>query len=155
MAELIKRYVAAWPVELLKFYRLLLFNFLFSNGDAHLKNFSVMDRSDNDFRLTPAYDLLNTRIHVSDTDFGLDRGLFKLKRREFLKRGEVTGLSFRKFALLIGLPEKIASKELELFTAKHSLINELIDHSFLSERIKRQYLLHYQTRRNRLADMNP
>jgi len=26
-----------------------------------------MDRDKNDFRLTPAYDLLNTRIHADDT----------------------------------------------------------------------------------------
>ncbi len=50
VAELIKKYLPAWQVELLKFYRLILFNFLFSNGDAHLKNFSVIDMGENDFR---------------------------------------------------------------------------------------------------------
>jgi serine/threonine-protein kinase HipA len=28
-----------------------------------------------DHRLSPAYDLLNTRIHVNDEDFALDEGL--------------------------------------------------------------------------------
>lgn len=30
-----------------------------------------------DYALTPAYDLLNTAIHVQDEDFALDVGLFE------------------------------------------------------------------------------
>lgn len=153
IAELIKRYLPAWPVELLKYYRLILFNFLFSNGDAHLKNFSVIDREGNDFHLTPAYDLLNTRIHVDDTDFALDKGLFKTDKSEYFKKGKANGETFRQFGMLIGLPEKIIDKELTTFIAKHPLIDELIDHSFLSEKVKRQYRMLYQTKQNRLADM--
>ncbi|MDL2282886.1 HipA domain-containing protein [Odoribacter sp. OttesenSCG-928-G04] len=153
VSELIKKYLPAWSVELLKFYRLVLFNFLFSNGDAHLKNFSVMDVGNNDFRLTPAYDLLNTMIHVDDTDFALDKGLFKTNRPEYFKGGKANGETFKQFGLLIGLPEKVVDKELFTFTTRHSLIDELIDNSFLSEKIKGQYRMLYQTKRNRLADM--
>lgn len=153
IAELIKKYTTAWSVELLKFYRILLFNFLFSNGDAHLKNFSIIDRGKNDFRLAPAYDLLNTRIHVDDADFALDKGLFKNGTNEFFKEGKAIGTSFKQFGLLTGLPEKIVDKELSFFTVKHTLIDRLISNSFLSEKIKRQYKMLYQTRRNRLADM--
>jgi len=153
ITELIMRFTTAWPVELLKFYRLILFNFLFSNGDAHLKNFSIIERGENDFRLTPAYDLLNTKIHIDDTDFALDKGLFKEGGKEYLKRGNAIGFSFRKFGLLIGLPEKVVNHEIAVFTANHPLTNTLIANSFLSEKIKRQYLILYQTQRNRLADM--
>ena len=153
IAELIKKYLPAWQVELLKFYRLILFNFLFSNGDAHLKNFSVIDMGGNDFHLTPAYDLLNTKIHVDDTDFALNKGLFKTDRPEFFKGGKANGASFREFGLLIGLPEKVVDKELAAFTAKYPLIDKLIDNSFLSEKVKRQYRMLYQAKRNRLADV--
>ena len=153
VAEIIKKFLPAWPVELLKFYRLLLFNFLFSNGDAHLKNFSVIDLGDNDFRLTPAYDLLNTKIHVDDSDFALDKGLFKEEKREYFKHGKANGLSFKYFGMLIGLPEKVVDKELSVYTAKYPLIDSLINNSFLSEKIKRKYLILYNTKRNRLADM--
>lgn len=153
LAELIKKYLPAWPVELLKFYRLLLFNFLFSNGDAHLKNFSVMDMGKNDFRLTPAYDLLNTRIHVNDGDFALDKGLFKTDMPKYFKEGKACGETFRQFGLLIGLPKKIVDKELATYTAEYYLVNELIDNSFLSEEIKGRYRMLYQKRRDRLADM--
>ena len=153
IAGLIKKFMTAVPVELLKFYRLILFNFLFSNGDAHLKNFSIIDRGENDFRLAPAYDLLNTKIHVNDMDFALDRGLFKEERKDFFKGGKAIGATFRQFGILIGLPEKMVDKELSVFTAKHPMITNLIDLSFLSEKIKRQYLMLYQAKRNRLEEM--
>ena len=47
----------------------VVFNFLFSNGDAHLKNFSIIETPLGDFKLSPAYDLLNSRIHIEDKDF--------------------------------------------------------------------------------------
>lgn len=43
IAELIKKYVGAWQIETEKFYNLVVFNFLLSNGDAHLKNFSLLE----------------------------------------------------------------------------------------------------------------
>ena len=74
---LIQKFVSAWRVEIEKYFSLVLFNFLFSNGDAHLKNFSLLESSKGDYLLSPAYDLVNTRLHVNDTFFGLDKGLFE------------------------------------------------------------------------------
>ncbi|SFN87223.1 HipA-like C-terminal domain-containing protein [Salegentibacter flavus] len=48
---------------------------MFSNGDAHLKNFAILETPMGDHWLSPAYDLLNTRIHVDDSDFALEEGL--------------------------------------------------------------------------------
>lgn len=47
----------------------VVFNYLFGNGDAHLKNFSLQATSGGDYVLTPAYDLLHTSIHIDDGDF--------------------------------------------------------------------------------------
>ena len=55
MADIIKQYVSASSVEVLKFFRLVIFNFLFSNGDAHAKNFSLLETPSGDFILAPAY----------------------------------------------------------------------------------------------------
>ena len=60
---LIQKYVSAWRVEIEKYFSLVLFNFLFSNGDAHLKNFSLLESSKGDYLLSPFYDLLNTKFH--------------------------------------------------------------------------------------------
>ncbi|MCK4979660.1 MAG: HipA domain-containing protein, partial [Candidatus Delongbacteria bacterium] len=37
---LVQKYVPAWRVEIEKIFVIVIFNFLFSNGDAHLKNFA-------------------------------------------------------------------------------------------------------------------
>ena len=47
-----------------RFYKVILFNYLFSNGDAHLKNFSLIQTKFGDFRLSPAYDLLCTYLNT-------------------------------------------------------------------------------------------
>ena len=74
MAELMKRYVAAYPVEIEKLYSLIIFNYLICNGDAHLKNFSLFRNEQfGDYTLTPAYDLMNSRIHINiEPDTSLD-----------------------------------------------------------------------------------
>ena len=41
MAELLKRYVNAYSIEVEKYFNIIFFNYLFSNGDSHLKNFSL------------------------------------------------------------------------------------------------------------------
>ena len=65
---LIRKFVPAWRVEIEKYFSLVVFNFLFSNGDAHLKNFPLLESSHGDYLLSPAYDLINTAcmqtIHI-------------------------------------------------------------------------------------------
>ncbi|MDR2969264.1 MAG: HipA domain-containing protein [Tannerellaceae bacterium] len=156
IADLIKLYVPAWRIEMEKFYRLVLFNFIFSNGDAHLKNFSLLETRDGDFRLSPAYDLLNTHIHVDDSDFALAKGLFREPSPELLKFGtKANGASFAAFGHRIGLSEQTVARELARFTADSpaSALESLIARSFLSDKTKKTYLTHYRERRNRLADM--
>ena len=75
IANLIQRGVTAVPLGLDEFFRLTLFNYLVSNGDAHLKNFSRYRLPNGEYQLTPAYDLLNTALHVNDGN-GLALDLF-------------------------------------------------------------------------------
>ncbi|SFH31850.1 serine/threonine-protein kinase HipA [Pontibacter chinhatensis] len=67
IAGIIKATVPAFRVELEKLFSLIVFNYLFSNGDAHLKNFSLIDTAYCDYVLSPAYDLICTRLHVIRT----------------------------------------------------------------------------------------
>ena len=76
VAQLIRQHLPTYRVETEKFFRLVLFNYLFSNGDAHLKNFSIIETLDSDFVLSPAYDLICTRLHLTDSDMALKDGLF-------------------------------------------------------------------------------
>ncbi|MEM9885129.1 MAG: HipA domain-containing protein [Bacteroidota bacterium] len=151
-AALIKKYVAAWKIEMEKFFSLVLFNFLISNGDAHLKNFSLLENPSGDYSLSPAYDLLNTRMHVSDTYFALNEGLFKdgYKSRTQEMYGHPDKDDFVAFGKKIGIKESRIPKLMSPFLEKQPLLLQLVEQSFLSEGAKRGYLIQYNTRRNLL-----
>jgi serine/threonine-protein kinase HipA len=152
LGELLKKYVPAWRVEIEKLYSLIVFNFLFSNGDAHLKNFSLLETPGGDYVLSPAYDLLNTRIHVDDSDFALDGGLFSDGfKSEEMKKSNHPGLNyFQELAGRFGINEKRRDRILAPYLQRQPMVEELTRRSFLNDKIKRAYLLHYQTKRNHL-----
>jgi len=152
MAGLIKRFVSAYRVEMEKLYSLIVFNFLFSNGDAHLKNFSLLETLNGDYVLSPAYDLLNTRIHVDDCDFALDDGLFSDNfQSDEKKKSMHVGLEdFRELAKRFEINEKRRDKILTPFLQTQIMVEELTNRSFLNAKTKRAYLLHYQTKKNQL-----
>lgn len=145
IGQLIRQYVPAWRVEMEKYFTLVLFNFIFNNGDAHLKNFALLETEQGDFILSPAYDLLNTRIHVNDIDFALKRGLFADGRRSILwkKTGHPNRSDFFEFGLALSLPDKRIQKLLEPFMARQEKVAQLIENSFLSSPIKQAYLNYY------------
>lgn len=149
---LIQKYVPAWRVEIEKYFSLVVFNFLFSNGDAHLKNFSLLESSIGDYLFSPAYDLINTKLHVDDSDFALDKGLFadEYKSAEFKKNGHPSKTDFAEFALRIGVTESRIEKLLSPFFEKQNPVETLVSHSFLNAASKKGYLLMYNTKRNYL-----
>jgi serine/threonine-protein kinase HipA len=65
-ARLVRRYADEPGVELVRLLRLLAFNWWVGNGDAHLKNFALLAGLDGRHRLSPAYDLLCTRLVIPD-----------------------------------------------------------------------------------------
>lgn len=152
VGQLLKKYVPAWRVEIEKLYAMIVFNFLFSNGDAHLKNFSLIETPGGDYVLSPAYDLLNTRIHVDDSDFALDGGLFSdgFQSGEKKKSNHPGLQDFRELARRFGINEKRRDKILLPYCQAQPMVEEFIHRSFLNEKCKRAYLLHYQTKRNQL-----
>jgi serine/threonine-protein kinase HipA len=153
MGELLKKYVPAWRVEIEKLYSLVVFNFLFSNGDAHLKNFALVETSGGDYVLSPAYDLLNTKIHVDDSDFALNGGLFSDGfQSDAMKKTNHPGLhDFLELARRFGINEKRRHKILQPYLQLQAMVEELIRRSFLNEKTKRAYLIHSQTKRNQLT----
>lgn len=145
IANIIKRFIPAWRIELVKYFDLILFNFVFSNGDAHIKNFSVIQTPQGDYKLAPAYDLINTSMHIYyDSIFALQKGLYEGWNREM----GADGKDFIHFGKLIGLEEATISKEMDKFCNIYDKTQELIDNSFLSDELKKQYRISYQTRVN-------
>lgn len=150
--ERIRKFVPAWRIEMEKFFCLVAFNYLFSNGDAHLKNFSVMESSMGDPVLSPAYDLITTRLHVDDSDFALSKGLFAdgFRSAAFVKQGHPSKLDFMEFGRRLGLLERRAETLLAPFLMRQPVVEAMIGQSSLSEPGKRAYLLWLQTKRNHL-----
>ena len=143
--ELMKKYLPAYRVENAKLFRRILFNYLFSNGDAHVKNFSVIQTEAGDSRLSPAYDMLNTRMHVDDSDFALEGGL--------LPRQLAKGKAFQQFRILADraeLTERQMTSAFDSLLANEDKVETLVNASFLDEKYKRSYLQAYQTRLKKL-----
>ncbi|WP_367389001.1 HipA domain-containing protein [Lewinella sp. LCG006] len=144
--ELLKKHVPAYKVEALKLFKLILFNYLFSNGDAHFKNFSLSETPLGDFILSPAYDLLNSRIHIDDADFALAQGLIP----DRLKKGGVLG-HFHILGELAGLTKQQITRILKQLTSQQEKVLGLIQASFLDEARKRSYQQHYEGRVKKLG----
>jgi serine/threonine-protein kinase HipA len=122
-----------------------MFNYLFSNGDAHFKNFSLLETPLGDYRLSPAYDLLNSRIHINDYDFALDDGLLPKK----LAQGKLSH-QFSVLADQAGIAEKVFTEMLESVLSQTEAVERLTFASFMDDHTKRNYLQSYQTRLKQL-----
>lgn len=144
--ELMKKYLPAYRVERPKLFKLLLFNYLFSNGDAHLKNFAILETPMGDHRLSPAYDLLNTRLHIEDSDFALDGGLLPAH----LAQTHVAG-QFKVLAEQVGLSSKQFNTIMASMLNGSDQVDTLTMASFLDEKTKKNYLQAYQARLKKLT----
>ena len=148
-AEIIFHFCKAAKAEIFKFFRQVLFNYLFLNADAHLKNFSLLEYSPGDYRLSPAYDLLNSQLHLSTGIFALEKGLFKegMPTSDTAPSGRPV---FVEFGKRIGLPEALVEKELAFFAADNEKTVKMIEASDLSVPAKRSYLSDYKYRKSTL-----
>ena len=144
--------MAAYRIDLERFFELVLFNFLFSNGDAHLKNFSLLESQTGEYRLSPAYDLIDTHLHVQDSPFALDKGLFAdgFVSTYYTKTHQRGWDDFWEFGRRIGVVAKRIENIMIKYATRHPDIEILINRSFMGNKSKRTYLQHYQTRRNKL-----
>ncbi len=63
--------------SLREFARRLTLDILISNGDAHLKNWSLIYRDERIPQISPAYDLVSTRYYMGEEELGLRFGATK------------------------------------------------------------------------------
>ena len=144
--EIMRNYLTTYKIEAPKLLRVLIFNYLFSNGDAHFKNFSILETPFGDYRLSPAYDLLNSRIHIEDKDFALDDGL--LPRN--LAHGKI-GLQFAQLAEKAEISEKNFQEIMALMISQSDLVERMVAASYLNDTTKRNYFQSFQGRLNQLT----
>ena len=141
IANCIRQYIPAWLVDMERFFELVVFNYIYANGDDHLKNFSII-RQGGDYRLAPAYDLLNTSLHVVGDDFGLDGGLSADAEKSdvYDRTGHPCRLDFERFGIRIGLPSPRIQRVLDKYMSIPESVFKLIGNSYLNDKMKRKYL---------------
>lgn len=143
--ELMKKFLPAYRIETPKLFKLLIFNYLFSNGDAHLKNFAILETPMGDHRLSPAYDLLNTRIHEDDSNFALEDGLLPKNMAQ-----TTIAQQFKIIAEQVEIKSKHFDQIMESMIDKTEKVIELTHASFLAGSTKRNYIQDYQYRLKQL-----
>lgn len=145
IAELIQKYVSAADVAVEVFFRTVLFNYLVCNGDAHAKNFSLRSTPEAPgvYELTPAYDLLNTSLHIPNEMSRMALDLFKDEDDFSTPFYEMNcfygGPDFMEFAKRIGVVEKRAKRFIKQAVDSVPIMEAMLDDSFLSDSGKEKY----------------
>ena len=149
LGRLIRQYIPTYRIEVEKFLRLVLFNYILSNGDAHVKNFSAIQTVQGDYVLTPAYDLLCTRIHSpNESDMALS--LFDEFSKAYEAYGFYTYEDFNLFGQELGIKASRVEKIIGEFAEEKRLVEGLIRQSYLKEEVKETYLRLYLDKLTRL-----
>ena len=153
LAELMRRFCPSAAVENPKVFFIILFNYVFANGDAHLKNFSLFQSPQGDYVLTPAYDLLNTMIHFPNDpsatalDFFSD-GHFTSRYEDL---GFYSSADFVELGRCFGVGEAEVRRMLTLFPARRAEVVSEVARSLLSNEAKSRYLSLFDDRLRAIA----
>ncbi|MFH1453423.1 MAG: HipA domain-containing protein [Armatimonadota bacterium] len=97
------------------FFERILFFFIIGNGDAHLKNFSILYDEEGHIRLSPAYDIVSSKMVIPDEE---DLALSMNGRRN-----KITGKDFEQLAETLKINPKASC---ERILSKINIINDFI-----------------------------
>ena len=132
IAKAIAAYSSTPRLDLVNFMQVLLFSFVTGNNDMHLKNFSLY-RPKALYQLSPAYDLLNVAIanpkDKEEMALSINGKKVQIKLADFLKASDTMGIEQRvTLGLINGLRDAMPAWI------------DLINNSFLSDKMKQNYL---------------
>ncbi len=122
------------------FFERVVFNFIIGNGDAHLKNYSIAYKDKENIRLTPAYDIVCSKLVIPKED---DSALAINGKNNKLTRED-----FDKLADYLNIPIKIRYGN---FEKKLSLIESKIKNSEIKKEAQEQFI---NIIKERLSRMN-
>ena len=153
LADLMRRFCPAAAVENPKVFFLILFNYVFANGDAHLKNFSLYRSEQGDYILTPAYDLLNTAVHFPNepTATGLEFFADGHFTPAYETLGFYSSADFIELGAAFGVFEEDVRGMISLFNVRRGETERMIDDSSLSAEAKSRYLFRFHDRLKAIA----
>ena len=122
------------------FFERVVFNFIIGNGDAHLKNYSIAYRDKETIRLTPAYDIVCSKLVIPDET---DSALTINGKNSKLKKED-----FDKLADYLGVPLKIRYEKVE---KKLSIMETIIKSSKIKTDSQKRFIDIIKERLSRLG----
>lgn len=124
VGKTITQYSTQSGLDILHYFQLVLFSFISGNADMHLKNFSMMEKKDGTFCLSPAYDLVSTHLVIKGETEQMSLNLNGKKNKISRKDFDALGLNLK-------LTEKQIQNCYNLFINRLDKLNWWIDNSFL------------------------
>lgn len=115
--------------DMLRYFELVLFSFITSNADMHLKNFSMLEHEDGTFVLSPAYDLVSTALVIKNESEQMSLTING-------KRNKITKKDFNVLGTNLSLNEKQILNCYETFQNKQENAIWWIENSFLPQEQK-------------------
>ena len=143
IADFVKRHSAVPGLDLIRLFERALLFFVLANGDAHLKNFSLLRREEVGYQFSPAYDIVNSRVVLPEEQEEMCLSIRGKKNR-------ISRKDFINFAEHIRLTSKQSENSLERLHALEPKIEEMIGESFLRSDLKESFLKTLRERMGRL-----
>ena len=142
-ARIIKKFASEPPLELRKLFEQLLFSWWVGNGDLHLKNLSLHVDDQGIIKLTPAYDLVATRLVIANDELAMPI----IGRKEKLKRS-----TWRKFAKYCDLTDRVFESALVRQIAALPKALELVERAQLKKYMREELASHLAAQTDILRD---
>jgi serine/threonine-protein kinase HipA len=151
IGELIKKYVPASMIAIENFFKIIVFNYIFSNGDAHLKNFSLIRHDFGEMELSPSYDLMSTIIHTpGERDTALDLYDKDHESEHYATYGHYGRTEFIEFAKRLGIVEVRYMRMINEFISKEQKMISFIKKALLSREVQQLSIKNLQDRLKRI-----
>ena len=132
IGKAIVKYSANPGLDVTNFFEQVLFSFLTGNADMHLKNFSLIDNPEMGYILSPAYDMVASKLVVEGDEEELALTLNgkkkKIRKKDFIE-------AMDRFHIDNKAIENIFNK----FKASLDNWHKFIDISFLPDEMKTEY----------------
>ncbi len=143
IATFIKKHSCVPGLDLVRLFERALLFYVLGNGDAHLKNFSLLKKKEVDYQLSPAYDIVNSRLVLHGEKEDMCLSLQGKKNRLF-------GGDFRRLSEHFGLNRKQVDNSLTRLNDLKLSIETMIGESFLSQHLKDGFLEIFRERVKRI-----
>lgn len=151
LAETIKRYSATPMLDVQRFWEIVLFSWITGNSDMHCKNFSLIERTEIGYQLSPAYDLLAVWLTgIKDND-ELAMPLVGFGADDHQTIAGFNRTSFVEAMLQSGIEEKISQRIIDKMCIATKKWDSIIESSFLTDELKFAYLNLVHSRIERLV----